>query len=143
MKIIKLKIIVLLTGLLMTTQTFSQPVHTWHTIFAEESVWNGNLQALNQASQFVDQKGSLFNHFTLDKNNPITFGAIFSPEDDFDVAYTLTLIAKTPVAFSSKACVFIVTALGPAQPDIKSISYHGARCEAIRVPGVGENFYVA
>jgi hypothetical protein len=53
----------------------------------------------------------------------------------------LTLTQKTITAFSSKTCVFVVTAQGPADPDVRYFSYHGAVCGTTTVPGVGEDFY--
>lgn len=72
------------------------------------------------------------------------FGFGFDNHADFNVAYTLTLTEQEGIdklRMSSKACVFVITAKGPAMPDVTPISYNHAKCTWKVVPGTGEDFY--
>lgn len=117
-------------------------VHTWHMVkTTNTSNWQGTLQVINEKATFVKPDGSTFNTFSINAENPLKYGFAFDPNDDFDVAYTLTL-TEDAKAFVSKTCVFVVTAKGPAIPDINAIAYNGANCTYKVVHGVGEDFYV-
>ncbi|MFZ2315976.1 MAG: hypothetical protein WAW86_10020 [Gammaproteobacteria bacterium] len=130
---------------LASTSIYAQSVpgvHTWHMVYANDtSNWNGTLQVIHEKASFVKPDGSVFNTFTLNTNTPLKYGFAFDPQDDFDVAYTLTLTEEAK-NFVSKTCVFVVTAKGPAKPDISVLQYNGATCSYKIVHGVGEDFYV-
>lgn len=121
--------------------------HTWHTVSANEGAWEARLQIINEGGSFVGRDGLALTTFTVSPTQPQDFGFVLAPEDDFNVAYTLTLTQKKPtfafLHFSSKACVYVVTANGPAQPDIRATSFHGANCESKVMKGIGENFIVS
>lgn len=118
--------------LALSMTAYAGNVHTWHLIKADNGVWDGTLSSINEHASFVTPKGMSLNHFMLTSDSPVTYGFQFEPGDDFNVAYTLTLTEKSEVRFSSKACVFVVSALRPGVPDIRVLNYHGAKCEILR-----------
>lgn len=138
--------------LLITFVNFSHAhmndVHTWHTVQAGSDVWDAKLQMLNGNGSFVSHDGKPMNNFSVSTQQSQEFGFVIGASPDFNVAYTLTLISREPfnlknVRFKSKSCVFILTASGPAIPDIRANSFNGAVCNWEIDPGRGENFYVA
>ena len=133
-------------SLLLASHSFAsttQP-HTWHTVSTTSGTWNAKLRMINEGGSFVNRSGSSMNDFTVDANTPAEYGFTFDQGDDFDVAYTLTLTAKpSTTAFVSKTCVYVVTAKGPANPDIQATGYNGAKCDWKTIQGVGENFTVS
>ncbi|CAE7754213.1 ANKRD17 [Symbiodinium microadriaticum] len=60
-------------------------------------------------------------------------------EDDAD-GCLLQLAASSVTTFTSMACVFVITAKGPAQPDVRAESFNGAICHWQVNPGYGENY---
>lgn len=118
-------------------------VHTWHNVSSQEGTWNATLAAIHEKSSFVAADGTAINTFAINPTHAFKYGFSFDAEDDFDVAYTLTLIQKNTTRFTSKACVFVITAKGPANPDIHALSYNGATCSSFVVHGVGEDFIVS
>jgi hypothetical protein len=137
--------IVLLGILLCNTPSIATPIpHTWHNIVVEQGVWRGKLAVINEGAVFVKPDGAEVSDFTVASNQPFKFGFAFDADDDFDVAYTLTLTQQEPAKkVVSKTCVFVVTAKGPANPDIHNLSYNGATCNSVYVPRVGEDFTAA
>lgn len=125
------------------TNTATPPKpHTWHTVSTNKGVWDGRLQIINENGSFVSRDGSPMTTFTISPNQPQDFGFLFTPDADFDIAYTLTLTERDSKNFSSKACVYVITAAGPANPDIRPSSYNGAKCDWQVVHGKGEDFFV-
>lgn len=126
-------------------QSYATPqcnnIHTWHNVNAKEGQWRVTLQSINQQGYFADSQCSPLTSTIFSSAAPLVYGFGFSKDANFDIAYTLTAI-KQEASFQSKACVFVITANGPAQPDITPLSYHGAVCEWKRIPGVGEDFIV-
>lgn len=116
--------------------------HTWHNVYSKNGTWKGTLQTINEDASFVAEDGSPISSFTVSEASPQKFGFIYGEDSDFDVAYTLTLTQNQLELFTSKTCVFVITAKGPAQPDIRTEPYNGATCQWTLVPGVGEDFYV-
>lgn len=137
------KITTLFTSLLLSTAAFAGHVHTWHNVVSQEGTWEATLATINQKASFVTSDGSALTTFTINPGHSIKYGFSFDPQDDFDVAYTLTLTKKDTLNFVSKTCVFVVTAKGPANPDIHAINYNGANCASTVVHGVGEDFIVS
>lgn len=138
--------------LIITFANFSHantnPVHTWHTIQSGNGVWDAKLQMLTGNGSFVSHDGKPMNNFSVSTAQSQEYGFVLGAYSDFNVAYTLTLISREPmdlknVNFKSKACVFVLTATGPAKPDIRANSFNGAVCNWEIDPGRGENFYVA
>lgn len=120
--------------------------HTWHTVSSSNGTWVARLQMLNEGGSFVMRDGSSADTFTINPNQSQEYGFTFDGDDDFDVAYSLTLTLRNTEKlpqFTSKACVFVITAKGPAQPDIKTIQYNGAQCSYTIIPGRGEDFVVS
>eukprot|EP00485_Elphidium_margaritaceum_P003268 CAMPEP_0202692330 /NCGR_PEP_ID=MMETSP1385-20130828/6734_1 /ASSEMBLY_ACC=CAM_ASM_000861 /TAXON_ID=933848 /ORGANISM="Elphidium margaritaceum" /LENGTH=92 /DNA_ID=CAMNT_0049347841 /DNA_START=250 /DNA_END=528 /DNA_ORIENTATION=+ len=84
------------------------------------------------------------------------YGYENTDDDTFDVIYSLTVIRTAAEGqaqavntnssrrklISSVGCVYVVSAAGAAQPDIRVEEYNGALCMWSRVPGVGENFLI-
>lgn len=99
------------------------------------------------------------------------FGFLPGLADDFDSAYSLTMVRKSTekveidasksqppdakiteiiveggparkLLFKSMACVYVIAAAGPAMPDVRTEPYNGATCMWERVQGVGENYFV-
>lgn len=144
MKFFTLKKLALITGSLLLNSAFAAShVHTWHNVVSENGSWKATLATINEKASFVASDGALLNTFTITPNHSIKFGFSFDPNDDFDVAYTLTLTQNSITSFVSKTCVFVVTAKGPANPDIRALSYNGANCSSTVVKGVGEDFKVS
>ena len=144
----KMKILILtcsLLGIFYIPSTFSQttPVHTWHTVSTTEGTWHAKLQNLNQESYFVDRAGASINQFVIHPNRSQDYGFGFYPGADFNIAYTLTIIEESTFNFSSKACVYVITASAPATPDIRVNAFNGAKCDWKIIKGVGENFMVS
>ena len=120
--------------------------HTWDSIHVEDSgVWQGTLSPTSEASSFVNTACANITTMTVTKNSPFSYGFKFPNEDDFDMAYTLTLTEHSTAGrarFVSKTCVFVVTATGPAQPDVQVLSYNGAQCRQQNT-GTGDEFFVS
>ncbi|KGP62949.1 hypothetical protein EP47_07475 [Legionella norrlandica] len=116
-------------------------VHTWHEVVSKSGSWKVTFKMISQNGQFVDPSCADITEIGLTEDNSLTYGFKFSKEADFNIAYTVTAVNQDS-NFQSKACVFVVTANGPAQPDIQALSYHGAECQWYVVNGVGENFSV-
>ena len=95
----------------------------------------------------------------------MTYGFQTTEDDTFDVVYSVMIIRtalegeepmpvspslKNPLNFASSrkllinsvGCIYVVSAAGAAQPDIRANVYNGAMCMWERVPGIGENFLV-
>ncbi|KTD65661.1 hypothetical protein [Legionella spiritensis] len=117
-------------------------VHTWHEVISQSGQWHVSLKMINQNGRFVDQSCSEVSQAAFGTEQSFAYGFGFARDADFDIAYTLTAVQDNQAGFQSKACVFVVTANGPAQPDIQVVSYHGAECHWSAVKGVGENFTV-
>lgn len=144
-KIIKLGIITMLTMLSFNILAKNSP-HTWHTVSAHNGSWYGRLQMINQGGLFVGRDNAQLVTFTISPNKTQDFGFIFDQNANFDVAYTLTLTqekSKNLMMFASKACVFVITASGPAKPDIRVSSFNGAQCAWKIIDGIGEDFFVS
>ncbi len=130
------------------TQLFAaqQTAHTWHTVTATDGQWNATLQVISEADHawFVGPDGQTkISGFKLDSSAPQKYGFDFDNETDYNVAYSLTLTEQTSNSnFSAKACIFVVTAKGAAQPDITALPYNGANCQWKINVGVGEDFTV-
>lgn len=124
---------------------YPNPPHTWHIIKSIDGAWEGKLQMLNQGGAFVTRDGTLIKHFTIHPQQSLEYGFSFDRGDDFDVAYSLTLTQKKNKHqyFESKACVYVITASGPAKPDIRVSSFNQADCKYNVVHGKGEDFEVS
>ncbi|MDX1837379.1 hypothetical protein [Legionella taurinensis] len=116
-------------------------IHTWHAINSLDGQWKITLKMINQQGVFADRDCNPLTEASLSAEQPLIYGFGFPNDADFDLAYTVTAV-KQEAGFQSKACVFVVTAKGPAQPDITAIAYHGAECQWKVVRGVGEDFTV-
>lgn len=145
MKLLKSTSILIFSLFSSITMANEQP-HTWHTVQSQNGRWHAQLQMINQKGSFVSRDGSPINTFTIDLNKPQDYGFVLDPDNDFDVAYTLTLVkeeSEKTKQFSSKTCVYVITASSPAQPDIRPSSFNGAKCEWIINHGIGEDFIVS
>ncbi|CAM2755565.1 hypothetical protein [Legionella worsleiensis] len=140
MKKILVMLMVLLAGS-VNALPYCSGIHTWHNVYAKNGQWKLTLQAINQEASFADSTCNSVKGALLDSESPFVYGFGFSQDADFDIAYTLTAVQQGP-AFESRVCVFVISAKGPAQPDITALSYHGAECEWKKIPGVGEDFFV-
>lgn len=128
----------------VSAQGFScQGVHTWHQVHSNQGRWQAKLQMLTQNGEFYARDCSVMRSFALGDAGPVEYGFAFAPDADFDVSYTLTLTEDQGQGFTSKACVYVITAKGPAQPDIRVNAFNGAQCNYKVVPGVGEDFSVS
>lgn len=120
-------------------------VHTWHTVSASDGTWNAKLQMINQGGFFVAPGGIAINDFSIAPTHSQDYGFGYLPGSDFDIAYTLTLVqekSNSLTRFTSKACVFVITAFAPAKPDVRISSFNGAKCETKFVQGRGQDFMV-
>jgi hypothetical protein len=143
----KIKLGSLIVLSLLSFQAFAKnATHTWHTVSSANGTWQAKLQMLNEGGNFVTRGGAAITTFNISPGNPQDYGFVLDAGDDFDVAYTLTLTQndqKNARQFVSKACVYVITARGPAQPDIRVSHFNGAECNWSLVKGVGENFSVS
>lgn len=137
--------IIVMTCLFSMVFAHPNPVHTWHTIKSTNGEWQGKLQMLNETGNFVTPQGNLLNAFRISTATSQDYGFSFDRDVDFDVAYTLTLTQKSngDGFFQSKACVYVITAAGPANPDIRASAFNGAICHYTVISGRGENFEVS
>lgn len=118
-------------------------IHTWHNIFAKDGEWKVTLKVINQNGFFVDSHCNPVETDFARINEPLTYGFGFSNDANFDIAYTITAIKQSQRGFQSPACVFVVSAKGPAQPDVSTLSYNGAFCEWKSVARAGGDIYLA
>jgi len=127
------KTIALITIGFAISNAFADPsAHTWHTVTAKNSSYKASLHVINETANFIDANGNNINSFEVSPEQPYKFGFQINRTNDFNLAYSLTLTEKDNPRvkkFTSKACVFVVSANAPAKPDIRSFSYHGATCE--------------
>jgi len=139
-----MKLAALLASMSILSINANADVHVWDTVHSEAGYWNGTLASINENASFVDANGSPMTTFTLNPAAPVKYGFSFGPNDDFDVAYTLTLTQQTlpqsDARFTSKTCVFVITAKGPGQPVIQVLTYNGAQC-SYKVNGNGDDYY--
>lgn len=122
----------------------NQCAHTWHDVVSNHGSWEVTLQVISQVGHgaLVDKNCQPMTKGEINPTKLIQYGLTFDEQADFNIAYTLTAVEKGQ-GFDRKACVFVVTANKPADPDIRVSSFHGASCDWYVVPGVGENFSVA
>lgn len=138
------KILLLLLALLhVQSYALSQcnDIHIWQKVLSRDGQWNITLKTISQEGIFRDQSCNPLDTTILSSENPLVYGFGFSKNADFDIAYTLTAVKQTP-SFESRACVFVITAKGPALPEVTALSYNGAVCEWTRAPRSGELFVV-
>lgn len=129
----------------MFTICFAEVPHTWHTVNATQGTWLASLKMINEEGHFVNLTGDKVDTFQVSAEKPFHYGFVLGEGNDFNVAYTLTMTQESLNArpqFSSKTCLFLITASGPAKADIRPIGYNGAVCSWKNVPGVGEDFFV-
>ena len=112
--------------------------------------------------------GNPYIQFNLSSKYTQTFGFAFDQNTaDFDIAFSITVIRtkkegendskyEKPILIpkiqnisisrklliNSVGCIYIVSAAGAAQPDIRVNTYNGAICMWNKVPEIGENFLV-
>lgn len=144
-KIIALSGLTMLALLSFNASAKTSP-HTWHTVRSGDGIWEARLQMINEGGFFESRDGSRLTTFVISPDKSQDYGFSFDPDADFNIAYTLTLTQKStgkPLRFSSKACVYVITAAGPANPDIRPVSFHGATCDFKIMRGVGEDFWVS
>ncbi|WP_115703159.1 hypothetical protein [Legionella sainthelensi] len=143
--ICKIVVFLSLTPCAFANHFFSYcPVHTWHKVNSLQGEWEVNFRMINEDGLFVDEACQPINRVQISTANPLTYGFGFKEDATFDIAYTVTAVQLAKGSgFESKACVFVVTANGPAQPDIQALGYHGATCQWKIIPGVGEDFSVS
>lgn len=135
-------------SMLILAKSWASNTHTIHNVQAHHGAWTGRLVIISaeQAAYFTNEQGDNIGamaDFTLLEGQDYRYGFGFDiANTDFNVAYSLTLYEREKFGFSAKSCVFIITAKGPAFPDIQVNGYHGAQCDYQIVDGVGENFQV-
>eukprot|EP01084_Bolivina_argentea_P248147 415063_1 len=140
--------------------------HTYHNITAIKGDWKVIISSVYQGSHFWNLTSCTeysehphveFNLSQTKKN----FGFKSTINDTFDVIYSVTALLiekqskqieapKHPVSLqtsrklliASTGCIFIVSAAGAAEPDVRANVYNGALCRWEVKDGVGENYYV-
>jgi hypothetical protein len=149
MKIFK-KSLIFFPALFLSATTFADIAipHTIETAYSENGTWHATLTAINEHATFSKiPSGEPLSEFILTDKKPERYIFNLKAPDNFDVAYALTLTQKVKnnmAQFVSKTCVFIVTAISPANPDVQSLSYNGAICHSeLNATGSGDNFYVS
>mmetsp|Transcript_6474 Transcript_6474/g.7579 ORF Transcript_6474/g.7579 Transcript_6474/m.7579 type:complete len:190 (+) Transcript_6474:76-645(+) len=150
-------------------------IHTWHNVTAWRGTWKAQLSSISEHSLFYDanckEMGASPTFEVVGgkevASGSATFGFKIGPDDDFDVAYSLTLVRSSPEPlnpkdsiesrgsegssegsregsrklFKSMACSYVIAAAGPAQPDVRAEPFNGATCMWERT-GHGENYQV-
>lgn len=137
-----------LSAVFLSSPMFADIPHTIESAYSTNGVWHGTLTPINEKASFSKiPNGEPLSQFIIDENKPEHYTFNLSVPDNFDVAYALTLTQKiknSMTQFVSKTCVFIVTAISPANPDVQSLSYNGAICRSeLNATGSGDNFYVS
>jgi hypothetical protein len=132
------------TGVLANT-TFPCPnAHFWQKISAIKGGWQVIQTMINENGQFIDiqqcAEHNLYSYAVSEGSNNQN-GFRFAQGSDFNIAYTITAIANISANFTAKSCVFVVTANGPAQPDVHVINYNGANCDSQYIAAKGEVDY--
>lgn len=143
----------ILVSLWLAATNIYADIHTWHEITTQSSSkWHGRLTMLsaNQGGYFSDNNGTTRGgvyDFSLSAITPIRYGFGFTPQNtDFNVAYSLSIYesdTKLSRHFSSKACVYVITAASPAKPDLRISEFNGAKCTIYKKKGGSMNFLVA
>ncbi len=104
--------------------------HTWSIISVEGGEWNVTLRPLFEKSYFFFSNCETFNISQLSSKENTTFGFMYGKNANFNIVYALTLVnTKSKEAMVSRTCIFVITAVSPANPDIKVLSYNGAKCK--------------
>lgn len=96
-----------------------------------------------QWGHFVDANDTTWiSGFNVTPNNPYKFGWVYTgPSKDFDIAYVVNMVQQGNIpGYTSKACIFVVTAIAPAHPDVSTIPKNGAKCSWVDT-GIGEDYY--
>eukprot|EP00438_Fugacium_kawagutii_P008247 Skav226266 [mRNA] locus=scaffold2708:197144:198080:- [translate_table: standard] len=137
-------------------------IHTWHNVTAWRGTWKAQLSSISEHSLFYDanckEMGASPTFEVVGgkevASGSATFGFKIGPDDDFDVAYSLTLDSiesrgsegssegsreGSRKLFKSMACSYVIAAAGPAQPDVRAEPFNGATCMWERT-GHGENY---
>lgn len=118
--------------LLFTLPLNACPVHTLHRVSSTQGAWQARLSIISESGEFVDQDCREINDFDIAPERDYRFGLKVTDSNTFDMAYTLTL-SRDQAGFTSPTCVFVVTAKGPAIPDVNIIAYNGAICRTSHV----------
>jgi len=126
--------------------------HTWHKVQAERGTWNATIRdAVAASMRFLDIECDPISSFQVTSDQNFSFGFLPGNDDTFDVAYTLSLVSVNDTAppgksrsllFASPACVYLISAAGAANPDVRGAPYNGATCQWQVNKGVGENYVV-
>jgi hypothetical protein len=118
--------------------------HVWQSVTSKNGTWYAKLSPIYESMTFVSNDTNyLINAFYLTPSAPMTFGLVITEEDDFDMLFILTLV-QTDLGVtmeSRRVCSFMISAYGPANPQITPVSYNGgAQCTYEIAEVVG--FYV-
>jgi hypothetical protein len=124
--------------------------HTWHNLQSHQGTWEVQLTLSSEGNvgRFISNAPECKAQDPLTVNvspqQPQQFGFSFLPGADFDIGYTLVAKQKSPSTanYQAKTCVFVVSAKGPANPDIAVLPYNGAVCNYAVTSGVGEDYFV-
>ena len=116
-------------------------VHTWHDITAEQGEWQLSMRYISEQGEFMNRDCLPQYDAIVDPNQSHRYGTVVTDDNTFDIAYTVTLVKQTENQFVSPACVFIVSAKGPAIPDVVIQSYNGAKCRINNDPSI--NYFVS
>lgn len=123
-------------------------VHTWHNVTGHGTdEWHARLAIItaDESGYFTDDRGvsqGPVYDFDVHPGTVARFGFGFDIfHANFDIAYTLAAYTKGGDAeFDTPACVYVVSAKSPKNPDIRTETYGGTTCSWHVVNNVGENF---
>ena len=122
--------------------------HTYDTVTSTSGTWQVSMAPLYEGASFVNEQNQTITAFPLTAQQPMKYGFVLPASADFNIAYAITAVQQTShdkkigIEPGTKACVFIVTATSPKNPNVKVVSYNSAVCNWGVVPGKGENYYV-
>lgn len=122
--------------------------HTWHNVTTSHGEWSGTLSVLNEQLTFVDPAYNNITQMRFNEKHGATWGTVIYDSDDFNVLYAATFIQQVNSSsigspnIALKTCVFIISAYGPADPQITPVSFNGGATCKWQSSGIGENYYV-
>lgn len=131
---------------LLTLPCMADTPHTIHDVNVSAGSWHGRLAMISaeQSGFFLKEDGTKLGSvydFDMNAGQRLTYAFGFDDEHtDFNASYSLTLYEK---GFTAKACVYVITAKGPAMPDILVESFNGANCTYQKGRQRGRDFFIS
>lgn len=144
------RLTLLFLALFFSATVLAEPVpHADDAVASINGNWDVTITPLFEQASFVNDAGQTITQFPLAANKTVNYGFVLDSSDDFNIAYAITAVEtdNTPgksvaIKPGNKACVFIVTATSPANPDVRIAKYNQATCSYKVIQGKGEVYSV-